>query len=143
MVRITMSFENIEAVQEALRQYGERAASEIGRAVQATGLEVRSDIQRRILRGPKTGRVYLRGSVSHRASRAGEAPATDTGTLASSISYRQIDVMTAEVESRLPYATFLEFGTVNMDARPSWTPAVEAASPNLQRRVADALRGLS
>jgi HK97 gp10 family phage protein len=87
--------------------------------------------------------VYLRGSVSHRASAAGEAPATDTGTLASSISYRQIDAITAEVESRLPYATFLEFGTVNMDARPSWTPAVEAAAPNLQRRVTEALGRLA
>jgi hypothetical protein len=140
---ITMRVENEKAVADAIKQYGAQAEAAIGRAVQATGLEVRSDIQRRILRGPKTGKVYLRGSVSHQASRAGEAPATDTGTLASSISYRLIDTMTAEVESRLNYSLFLEFGTVNMDARPSWTPAVEAASPNLQRRVADALRGLS
>jgi hypothetical protein len=140
---ITMRVENEKEVADAIKKYGAQAEAAIGRAVQATGLEVRSDIQRRILRGPKTGEVYLRGSVSHRASAAGEAPATDTGTLASSISYRLIDTMTAEVESRLNYSLFLEFGTVNMDARPSWTPAVEAASPNLQRRVADALRGLS
>jgi hypothetical protein len=140
---ITMRVENLQAVNDALRQYGARAEQAVGQAVQATGLEVRGDIQRRILRGPKTGRVYLRGSVSHRASAADEAPATDTGTLASSISYQQINTLGATVESRLPYATFLEFGTVNMDPRPAWVPAVEAAAPNLQRRVAQALGGLA
>jgi len=140
---ITLRVENLDAVAEALRRYGQRAAVAVDQAVQATGVEIRTDIQRRIQRGPKTGITYLRGSVSHRASAPGEAPATDTGALASSITYRKVDVMTAEVESRLPYATFLEFGTANIDPRPSWQPAVEAAGPKLQERVAKALGGLS
>jgi hypothetical protein len=140
---ITLRVENIDAVSEALRRYGQRAEVAVDQAVQATGLEVLSDIKKRIQRGPKTGRTYLRGTVSHRASAPGEAPATDSGTLVSSIAYRKVSLMTAEVESRLDYATFLEFGTVNMDPRPSWTPAVEAAGPKLQQRVTAALGGLA
>jgi HK97 gp10 family phage protein len=140
---ITLRVENVDAVAEALRRYGQRAEVAVDQAVQATGLEVLSDIKKRIQRGPKTGRAYLRGTVSHRASAPGEAPATDTGTLVSSIGYRKVSLMTAEVESRLDYATFLEFGTVNMDPRPSWTPAVEEAGPKLQQRVTAALGRLA
>lgn len=140
---ITLRVENLDAVTQALREYGARAEQAIGQAVQATGLEVLTDIKKRIQRGPKTGRTYLRGTVSHRASAPGEAPATDTGALVSSVTFRRVDTMTAEVESRLPYAAFLEFGTVNMDPRPAWQPAVEAAGPNLQRRVTEALGRLA
>ena len=140
---ITIRAENTEEVAQALRRYGQKAEVAIDQAIQATGLEVMTDIKRRIQRGPKTGRVYLRGTVSHRASAAGEAPATDTGTLGSSISYRKIRSLTAEIESRLPYATHLEFGTVNMDPRPAWQPAADAATPKLRDRVSRALGGLS
>jgi hypothetical protein len=140
---ITLRVENGDALAEALRRYGQRAEVAVDQAVQATGLEVMSDIKKRIQRGPKTGRVYSRGTVSHRASAPGEAPATDTGTLASSIVYRKVAAMEAEVESRLNYATFLEFGTANIDPRPSWQPAVDLAQPKLQERVTRALGGLA
>jgi hypothetical protein len=143
MVTITARFENMQAVNAALRQYGEQAERAIGLAVQATALEVRGDIQRRIQRGPKTGQVYVRGNVTHQASAPGEAPATDTGTLASSISYRMVRAMTAEIESRLPYATYLEFGTRNIAPRPAWTPALESKRADFVRRVTNAIAGLS
>ena len=139
MVTITARFENMDAVQAALRAYGDKAAQEIGKAVQAQGLDVTGGIKKRIQRGPKTGRVYTRGNVTHQASAPGEAPATDTGTLDSSITYRKVDDLTAEIESRLDYATYLEFGTVNMGARPAWTPEVEAKTPDFVRRVTEAI----
>jgi hypothetical protein len=147
---ITLRVENGDALADALRRYGQRAEVAVDQAVQATGLEVMSDIKKRIQRGPKTGRVYSRGTVSHRASAPGQAPATDTGTLASSITYRKVGLMTAEIESRLDYAYYLEFGTESMmfaggvgGPRPSWQPAVEAAGPKLQERVTRALGGLA
>jgi HK97 gp10 family phage protein len=139
---ITMRVQNLDAVNQALRQYGAKAEQAIGQAIQATGLEILTDIKKRIQRGPKTGRTYLRGTVSHRASAPGEAPATDTGALVSSVAYSKVNELTAQIESRLPYATFLEFGTVNMDPRPAWTPAVEQAAPKLQQRVIRAIEGL-
>jgi hypothetical protein len=143
MVRMTARFENTQAVADALRQYGERAERAIGQAVQATAIEVRSDIQRRIQRGPKTGRVYVRGSVEHQASAPNEAPATDTGTLVSSISYRMVEALTAEIESRLDHATYLEFGTQSIAPRPSWIPAGESKKPDFVRRVTNAIAGLT
>lgn len=139
MVTITAKFENADAVQQAIRRYGDAAVREIGKAVQAQAMDVRSDIQRRIQRGPKTGRTYLRSSVAHTASAPGEAPATDTGTLVSSIVFSRVDDLTAQIESRLPYAAMLEFGTVHMDPRPAWTPSAEAKKPDFVRRVTDAI----
>ncbi len=46
-----------------------------------------SEIQRP-MRGPKSGRVYRRKSVVHRASAPGEAPAIDTGILRFSIAVK-------------------------------------------------------
>jgi hypothetical protein len=139
MVTITAKFENLDQVQAALRAYGARAEAEISKAVQAQAIDIRSDIQRRIQRGPKTGAVYQRRSVTHQASAPGESPATDTGTLVSSITYRKVDALSAEIESRLGYATMLEFGTQRMAPRPSWTPSVGAKGPDFVRRVTEAI----
>lgn len=140
MVTISASFTNPQQVADALRRFGARAEEEIGRAVEAQALDIRGGIQRRIQRGPKTGRTYLRGTVSHRASAPGEAPATDTGTLASSLTFRRVDALTAEIESRLAYAPMLEFGTSRMDPRTAWVPEAEAKAPDFVRRVTDAIR---
>jgi phage gpG-like protein len=133
---------NMQEVQAALRKYGQRARDAIGQAVQATGLEITSDIKKRIQRGPKTGRTYKRRSVVHRASAPGQAPATDTGTLANSITFRKVDDLTAEIQSRLAYAPMLEFGTRMIAPRPSWVPAAEAARPKLQLRITTAIARL-
>ena len=131
---------NLEEVQRALAMYGARARAEIGKAVQAHSVNVRTGIQRRIQRGPKSGVTYLRGSVAHVASAPGEAPATDTGTLASSIAYRRVADLTAEIESRLDYATYLEFGTRSIAPRPSWVPTIEEMRPEFVRRVEAAIK---
>jgi len=132
-------------VAEALRKYGARAEAEIAKAVINTAFAVDFDIKQRIQRGPKTGRVYKRGrgrnlSATHQASAPGESPATDTGVLVNSIAFKQVSKLTAEVESRLAYATYLEFGTRSIAARPAWLPAIEKMRPEFAKRVADAIR---
>jgi phage gpG-like protein len=139
MATVTIRPANLQEVQAALRKYGDEARKAIGGAVQATALEVTSDIKARIQRGPASGRTYTRRGVSHTASAPGEAPATDTGTLASSINYKQVNDLTAEIESRLAYAPMLEFGTRAIAPRPSWVPAVEAARPKMQLRITTAI----
>jgi HK97 gp10 family phage protein len=140
---VTLKLENTQAVAKALAEYGAKAEKAIADAVNGTAIEVASDIKRAIQRGPKTGRVYVRRGIEHQASAGGEAPATDTGTLVSSIVYRKTGPIEAEIESRLPYASYLEFGTQRMAARPSWTPAAEKAKPKFADRVARAIAGLS
>jgi hypothetical protein len=140
---VTITPQNMQEVQKALREYGEKAVRAIGDAVQASALEITTDIKKRIQRGPATGRTYTRGEISHQASAPGEAPATDSGTLASSINYSKKAPLTAEIESRLPYATYLEFGTSRIGARPSWVPAVEAGTPKFQLRITTAIARLT
>lgn len=72
-----------------------------------------------IMNPPKSGRIYRRRGVTHRASAPGEAPANDTGRLVNS---RRIDLFEAQLRARLTfsteYAEALEFGTRHMEPRP-------------------------
>ena len=142
MPQVEMRFENMDEVQAAMRRYGDQAQAAIARAVRATGVQIRSDIQRRIQRGPHTGEVYERGSIAHQASAPGESPATDTGFLVSSIEFKMTGPATAQIESRLGYAYHLEFGTVHIAPRPAWTPSIEAQTPEFNRRIREAIAGL-
>lgn len=88
------------------------------------------DAKRSVARGPKTGRIYMKGknrSIRHQASAPGEPPATDTGKLVNSI-VGDAKVVGKQVqgylEARTAYAGYLEFGTRKMAARPFMTPAV-------------------
>ena len=137
---ITMEIEGLEQVKAEIRRIGKKAEDGVSRAVKATGLEVISDVKKRIQRGPKSGTTYTRGNITHTASAPGQAPATDTGVLASSPYFEQPSPLSVTVGSRLAYAAYLEFGTTRIKPRPSWTPAVEAASPKLQKRIEDAIR---
>lgn len=108
-------------------------ADKIEKAVQdglmAIALNAQSYAQQSVLKGPKTGRLYKRGSVTHRASAPGEAPANDTGFLVQTIRAEPIE---GEVAARLiadaPYAISLEKGTTKMEPRPFIGPAGEKAS---------------
>lgn len=89
-----------------------------------------ADAKRAVARGPKTGRIYMKGknkSIKHQASAPGEPPATDTGRLINSI-VGDAKVVGKQVqgyiEARTAYAGYLEFGTRRMAARPYLTPAV-------------------
>jgi hypothetical protein len=85
---VTLKLEGEAQLMEALRKLGADAQAEARKAVEATAIEVRGEIVRGYQRGPASGRVYVRGNVTHQASAPGEAPATDTGRLASSTEYR-------------------------------------------------------
>jgi hypothetical protein len=137
---------DVSGAQKWFKDFSKEVQKAIGDAVNATALEVITDVKKRIQRGPKTGRTYTRGkgqnlSATHTASRAGEAPATDTGTLASSIYFEKSGAMEATIGSQLAYAAYLEFGTQRIAPRPSWTPAVEVAQPKLDARVRKAIEG--
>ena len=77
--------------------------------------------------GPKTGRVYKHGNVSHQASAPGEAPASDTGALASHSKIERESLAHWLVIFFQEHARKLEFGTpVQLAARPFLRPGVEA-----------------
>lgn len=108
----------------ALKNLGPEVEAKLRTLVVRIATLVQADAVRSIQRGSKTGRTYKRGSVSHRASAPGEAPATDSGSLASSIQ-RVDDGIQAAVGTGLEYGKMLEFGTRHILARPWLNPALE------------------
>lgn len=136
MSNLRIEFDGLEELQEDLARASDEVRAKLSREVTRVALAINADVKKRIQRGPKTGRTYRKSaSVTHTASAPGQAPATDTGTLASSPYYEQSSPMSATVGSRLAYAYFLEFGTRTIAPRPSWIPSIEAARPDFNRRV--------
>lgn len=119
----------------ALRNMGYQLRMDVARDVEATAQQARGEIMRRIMRGPKTGKVYKRGGVTHQASAPGEAPASDTGRLANSVQIKRVSDKRATVGSRLAYALYLEMGTDNIRARPVWRPVARKAADWLETRL--------
>lgn len=142
MTRITIT--GAKELQAALANMSDEMAEEVGKGVNATGLEIRGDIVKRINRGPATGRIYQKYNPrrTHTASAPGQAPQTDTGRLASSITFRAEGPLTVSVGSALAYASYLEFGTASILPRPAWTPAAEEAAPKFRKRLERALAGV-
>lgn len=138
---ITIHMEGVEALNGALDDLSEDMQEAVTKVLTATGLELRGDIIKRIHRGPATGRTYKRGSIMHRASAPGEAPATDTGRLANSVTFETDGPNSVSVQSLLAYAAYLEWGTFKIAPRPAWMPAAEAARPKYIQRMEAALAG--
>lgn len=102
----------------------------INQGLTAVALVARSDAQRRILQGPKTGRVYRKSNPkrTHRASAPGESPANDLGFLKDQIFAEPgPDPFTVSLVARAPYAVHLEYGTTRILPRPFLRPAAEYA----------------
>lgn len=98
--------------------------------------ETRNDAVNRIQSGPKSGRVYVRGGVTHQASAPGQAPATDTGLLSASIDteFEQTKKkFSAVIGTALEYGLFLELGTSKMAARPWLLKAFAKTRSNLEK----------
>lgn len=141
MTRVTLDLQGGDQLAAALRAYGAAAEKHVGDAVNATGLELRGEIVKAYQRGPATGITYEKYNPrrTHTASAPGEAPATDTGRLASSVNYKREGPMSATVGSEIVYAAMLEFGTSRIAPRPAWVPATEAMRPKFRQRLETAL----
>ena len=136
-----MKLEGLEGLQAALGKMTKEIEAEVDKAVDATGLELRGEVVKAYQRGPATGITYEKSNPNrtHTASAPGEAPATDTGRLASSVNYKKDGAMSATVGSEIVYAAMLEFGTSRIAPRPAWVPAVEAMRSKFERRIEAAL----
>jgi hypothetical protein len=137
---VKVEIKGIQEVNAALRAYGKDLGRGLELALNRTALVALTDVRNAIENPPKTGRIYIRGrnnDIKHQASKEGEAPATDTGALVISIYNEYRGKYTKAIGSRLPYAYYLEFGTLDgkLGKRPAWIPAVERAMPRLLELV--------
>jgi HK97 gp10 family phage protein len=108
-------------------RFDDKIKAALRRGLTAWGLLAVAKAKELIIRGPKTGRIYIRGgNVTHRASAPGEPPANDTGRLVASIRYELTSSGTVlRVFAGTEYAAMLEFGTSKMSARPFLRRAIE------------------
>ena len=137
---IKVEVKNVKEVNKAISKYGQDLSNKIDRLVQGIAMNAMSDVKRRIQSPPKTGEIYRRGNITHQASAPGESPATDTGSLASSIYYKQKGSMNATIGSRLDYSYYLEFGTLNIKPRPSWQLSAAIAQKQLNAAIQSAIK---
>lgn len=120
------------------------------------GQSLRAEASREILKGSKTGRIYIRRIAGgrrrrHQASAAGETHANLTGTLRRSLSFQlrgsteiEFGYGVSSGRSAPDYARFVEFGTTRMKARPSLRNALRSEQGNLtqhfENEIVDALQ---
>jgi HK97 gp10 family phage protein len=137
-VRTTVVSKN-PRYRDADKDYVKDAKQLVGRAANL----VRNTAVSSINQGAKSGVTYTKYNPrrTHKASAAGQPPATDTGYLVSNISVvMDADGLGASVESRADYSSHLEFGTKNMAARPYMQPALEENRPKISRLARQMVR---
>lgn len=139
---VTLRLEGTEALNRALRKLDAGARKEVKKAVDATGLSLRGAVVKKYQRGPATGEIYEKYNPrrTHQASAPGEAPATDTGRLANSVTIEDTGPIEIEVGTEVEYGPYLEFGTRTIAPRPNWVPSVQEEEPKYVRRVEAAIR---
>jgi len=114
---------------------------EVKKAIATSAFMVEATAKRAIAQGKKSGKVYKRRGVFHRASAAGEPPATDTGRLISSISHQAfLDGLQVLVGTATKYGKFLEFGTHRIAARPWLFPALKQNSKKIVQLIDSAVK---
>lgn len=90
-----------------------------------------------IRNGPKTGRIYTRRGVDHRASAPGQPPASDTGALVQSADTRyDAKELSGSAVWRAAHALPLELGTERIAPRPFARPALAKIAPSAPERIA-------
>ncbi len=94
----------------------------------------------KIMRGPKSGKVYEKSdNISHVASAPGQPPANDTGNLAGSI----LIIKNGEqivVSIGAYYASILEFGTSKIAERPFIRPSFMELKPKMEENIKELIK---
>lgn len=143
---VSVRIDGLEELQRELRRINATAEDVVNDAAKETVVAIRARAIKSIQRGPASGTIYpaipgRRGSP-HQASAPGQAPQSDTGTLANSAKWER-DAQGYVVGTSIKYGLWLEVGTSKMAPRPWLMPAVEAELPNFRKRLIAAIRRLS
>lgn len=112
-MQVTVLNNNIPDLVEQMRQNA-------GMATRRAALKAVERAQE-AMRAPKSGHFY----GTHQASAPGQAPAVQSGGLIGSIEAQKVDAYIWNVGSIDDKAPILEFGSVNMEARPFLGPAAD------------------
>lgn len=124
-----------------INKASEDTRAKVDSVLRQVALSVQADAVRSMHQGDKSGIVYKKYNPNriHRASAAGEAPASDTGVLAGSIEMTQVAPLHYQVGTALVYGRWLEYGTLKIAERPWLRPAVEKNRALLRDAIRSAL----
>jgi len=124
---IKVKVSNIKKVLSQLEKLEKDMEVPFQEIVKGGGQLIRGEAIKSIQAGGKSGIVYQKYNPrrEHRASAPGQAPASDTGNLASKIIVKQKSRNRINVESNANYSAYLEYGTSKMQPRPFMLPAFE------------------
>jgi HK97 gp10 family phage protein len=120
----------------------------IAAALIIAGEVVATEARRSVQGSPRGGRTYEKYSPrrTHKASAAGEAPATDLGFLVRSITTEvdesNLTVYVLSAHAIAPYAKVLEYGSMagGIQPRPFLRPALRKKEKEVTRIVRQAMR---
>ncbi len=137
----SVQVEGLDKISSATKRVQEQVIKELQTGLYASGLKVEKAAKESILNGNKTGRTYTRRTVTHQASAPGEAPASDTGRLANSITtyinkISGLEALIIAGRGAVKYAAMLEFGTRKIAPRPFMFPAFESSKAWIKERLA-------
>lgn len=124
-----MSASTISGLQKHFDRLDPRQIQKAAKAgIWAGANEIKVEAQLSITRGSVSGK-------NHVASKPGEPPNNDTGVLKNNIETISTGPLTAEVQSKAPYAVALEYGTSKMGERPYMRPAAKKMKPVVSEHV--------
>lgn len=135
MTQIKIDLSGLNTLLGQLKQLGAAAEQAVAETVFDVATDTHTFAVQGIEQGPKTGRVYQRGGVTHQASAPGQYPATDTGRLVSSVRMLPDGDLAYVVGTNVQYGPMLEFGTSRMAARPWLLPSFERAKIGVEREL--------
>ena len=139
-----MFVQGIDVLTDRLSLIPKKTSVNMRKAVNQGALMVQRDAFRAIKKH-SAGKLYIRRGKKHIASKAGDAPNTDTGNL-----IRNIRVSTgrgnvlrgysAEVKAVTPYALRLEFGQGRVKARPFMGPSLNKNKAKIRKLILNAVK---
>lgn len=113
--------------------------AEIGRLLVAMDSNVKQTIQT----GGRSGRVYKRRTVTHRASAPGEPPKTDTGKLVAGFVFktkRTINGVVGDLMNKTNYAKYVEYKPKSRGGRPFMRPLFNKFLPRIRKQIDAAIK---
>jgi HK97 gp10 family phage protein len=137
---VQFAVKGLDSLQKSITKHIREKKKARMRALMKAAYLVQRDAQISIQRGPKTGEIYGK----HQASKAGEAPASDTGNLVRSITVDPVtDDEMVTITCRAPYAAALELGTDDgrIEERPFMRPAANRNKQAVVELMKEAHRG--
>lgn len=131
-MKVKIDMEGIQELLVKLQSVEGEGKKALAKAVNVGLLLIETNCKKKVQSHSSNGRAYTKGGVTHTASAGGNPPNTDTGYLVSQMHVElETDGLTGHFVSGAGYSSHLEYGTVNMQARPFVYPAFAEELPGI------------